>query len=216
MAVATPPSTLLSPRTTKKLQPQQTSGYPVRSPHSNTPLAKVRVDRTSFSSTKESISGGVAQSFTESKISSYGGQGSEDEEAIDDSGSDDMMSVQTAGVPLNPSGYLCPCDGVRGWKQIAVRGKLASKSFGDLMRAKSGWTWNGEGDVVEIVKKQGIRKKGNRYAAGQSPLELLPAELLGKCVFAEPSACGERYSLNSDGSGREDSKVPDCSALFTL
>jgi len=77
---------------------------------------------------------------------------------------------------------VCPCEGFRGWKGISVRGKVASRSSSDLrglgMGAGAG-TWMWESDVkmgeMEVVKVA----KGS-YLAGQSPLERLPMELLGK------------------------------------
>jgi hypothetical protein len=137
-----------------------------------------RVDRTSFSSIKESDDG-VAQSFTTTKTSSY--LRAEDEEAI----SDGLVTppMERPGLMTNPHsalhGFVCPCDGFRGWKAIGIRGKVASKSFGDLRALGNRFDW----DVKKDVGMPSVAKEEDgRYAAGQSPLEMLPMELLGESI----------------------------------
>ena len=146
-----------------------------------------RVDRTSFSSIKESQSG-IAQSFTDSKTSSYLRNQLQEEEAIDDapSGVATPKSREIGKMlmsPCNNCGSVCPCDGFRGWKGISIRGKVASKSFGDLKALGMGgrWEWDVNGDKMDLDEGlEVIRKKGRngRYPAGQSPIETLPTELL--------------------------------------
>jgi hypothetical protein len=161
------------------------------------PLTTDRVDRTSFSSIKESHNGGVAQTFTSSKTSSYlRNQVSlaEDEDAILDdvsvsSGSrtpEEIRKEPKQGMLTNPHsmlhGFVCPCDGFRGWKGISVRGRVASKSFGDLKGLGMRWNWeseNGAGDGMHLAVEPLVKVKG-RWPAGQSPLESLPMELLGE------------------------------------
>lgn len=129
-----------------------------------------RVDRTSFSSIKESPSG-IAQSFTTSKTSSY--LRPEDEEAVADG-----LVTPPSGPMTNPGsalhGFVCPCEGFRGWKAISIRGKVASKSFGDLRQLGKGFDWEVKSGGGEVRK----RVEG-RAEAGQSRLEKLPMELLG-------------------------------------
>ncbi|TVY56579.1 F-box protein, partial [Lachnellula suecica] len=137
-------------------------------------LTTDRVDRTSFSSIKESDSG-VAQSFTTSKTSSYLRAENADEEAIADG-----MVTPPVAAGLNPSplqGMVCPCDGFKGWKAITIRGKVASKSFGDLRTLRNGFDWDGVG-----VKQEKVKREKGRCEAGKSPLEALPMELLGSII----------------------------------
>lgn len=151
-------------------------------------LTSDRVDRTSFSSVKETDTG-IAQSFTDSKTSSYlrneysFGDGS-DEAVFDDGSSgggtpenerERVLGKIIPGTLTSPDsrlhGFICPADGFRGWKGISVRGRVASKSSGDL-RALGRWDW----DVVQDEKK--VAKE--TVVAGKSPIESLPVELLGK------------------------------------
>jgi hypothetical protein len=165
--------------------------------HSIPPSTPDRIDRTSFSSIKESNSGG-AQSFTDSKTSSYLRHEYSlniDEDAIDDSDSGSLTPVRNEMVGmLNPQstlhGFVCPCHGFRGWKSISVGGKIASKSFGDLAKLKMGWDWETRAEeekqkveVDEAVAENQLIVEEGRYPAGQSPFEKLPMELLGKFVF---------------------------------
>jgi hypothetical protein len=132
-----------------------------------------RVDRTSFSSIKESDSG-IAQSFTTSKTSSY--LRAENEEAVADG-----LVTPPSGPLTNPGsalhGFVCPCEGFRGWKAISIRGKIASKSFGDLRALGKGFDW----DVKE--SKVARKRVEGRSEAGKSKLEMLPMELLGTLVL---------------------------------
>lgn len=164
--------------------------------HSIPPPTSERIDRTSFSSIKESNSGG-AQSFTDSKTSSYlrneySLAGNED--AVDDSDSGSATPVQQrmgemTGM-LNPHstlhGLVCPCDGFKGWKSISVGGKIASKSFGDLTKLRMRWDWDTIAKKADKMDLDGWEEKvvakveEGRYPAGRSPFEMLPMELLGK------------------------------------
>ncbi|KAG4428422.1 hypothetical protein IFR05_016094 [Cadophora sp. M221] len=146
------------------------------------------VDRASFSSTKESHMGGIAQTFTESKTSSYlRNEYPQDEDAIiDDSSSGSrtppelLRTDSGRGMLTNPHsslhGFVCPCDGFKGWKAISVRGRIASKSSGDL-KGLARWDWDSDVQMTGLK----VKEKG-RYAAGKSPLELLPMELLGAVI----------------------------------
>ncbi|KAF7953655.1 uncharacterized protein EAE97_001054 [Botrytis byssoidea] len=173
--------------------------------HSITPPTSDRGDRTSFSSVKENTSG-VPQSFTDSKVSSYlkyevdsNENENENEIAIDDTSSGGSRTPPEAVEPemqtlwsTNPHstlhGLVCPCDGFRGWKQIAVRGKIASKSYSDLRNMKMGWGWDSDyepkanlepelkPEAPLVVEEVGVA------ISGKSPIEMLPAELLGAII----------------------------------
>jgi len=177
-----------------------------------------RVDRTSFSSIKESNSG-VAQSFTDSKTSSYLScellsPGSE-EAIFDDTSSgsrtpeEGTTGLQRLGGGLltNPQsllhGFVCACDGFRGWKGISIKGKVASKSFGDL-RALGRWDWGvrdeqsarGEGEEMGSVEMQAKKGKVDpKILPGQSPLESLPMELLGEFSIFEAGNWGKWFQV---------------------
>ncbi|KAJ2892728.1 putative F-box protein [Zalerion maritima] len=64
-------------------------------------------------------------------------------------------------------GYFYPADSFRGWKQISVRGKAASRSYGDLQVLNMSWK-----------PSTATAKKTERSAPGKSPFESLPYELL--------------------------------------
>ena len=149
--------------------------------HTVTPPVSDRQERTSFASFKEDRSA-IAQSFIDSKTSSYA-RGSE--EAIDDSVSlenDALEQTAYRAYPFNmsitnPSSilhrFICPCEGFRGWKQITVGGRAASRSFSDLRILSKGFTWDAATNNGAISKKP-------KNEAGQSMLERLPMELLSK------------------------------------
>ncbi len=155
--------------------------YPLLRKHTATPPVSDRQERTSFASFKEDRSA-IAQSFIDSKVSSYARAS---EEAIDDSASEEN-NFETEGHRASPynapmalsnpcsmlNAFVCPCEGFRGWKQITVGGRAASRSFGDLRILSKGFTW----DLP--TSKQTTGKKP-RNDAGKSFLESLPVELLG-------------------------------------
>lgn len=154
---------------------------PLLRKHTATPPVSDRQERTSFASFKEDRSS-VAQSFIDNKVSSYARAS---EEAIDDSASEEN-DFETDGhqpypfnAPMaltNPcsmlNAFICPCEGFRGWKQITVGGRAASRSFGDLRILSKGFTW-------ELPASKQTTGKKPRNEAGQSFLESLPVELLG-------------------------------------
>jgi hypothetical protein len=149
--------------------------------HSITPPTSDRQARTSFASFREDRKA-VAQSFIDSKFSSFTNAS---EETIDDSASQQGQDIERGFCSAdsfnmsitNPHSMLhnliCPCNGFRGWKQISVSGKTASKSFGDLRILSRGFTW-------DTATKTRYQTKKSRYPAGDSPFERLPMELLGK------------------------------------
>ncbi|KAH7367320.1 leucine rich repeat domain-containing protein [Plectosphaerella cucumerina] len=136
--------------------------------------------RSSFSSIREESSG-PAQTFTSSKVSSYL-QGNE--EAVLDSDEspspsppalDNMTEVQFLPPVTQPGSRLhgnwFPSDNFRGWKQINVKGKTASRSFGDLQALHMAWS-----------TPPAPKKEKNRFAHGHAPIEKLPIEILGSII----------------------------------
>lgn len=130
-----------------------------------------RASRSSFSSIRENDSD-LAQSFTSSKISSLTGS----QEAVEDLSPQrqaNMVETQFYRPVTRPDskllGYIAPADSFTGWKQINVRGKLASKSFGDLQALNFSWT-----STPKMPRKKGT------YPPGEAPIEKLPIELLSK------------------------------------
>jgi hypothetical protein len=154
---------------------------------------KERVDRTSFSSIKESNTG-IAQSFTTSKTSSYlRNEYSSIEDAIEDEDSSGSRTpeIESVGMLTNPQSilqpFVCPCNGFRGWKGINIGGRVASKSFGDL-KALNRWEWAPVKQDPNQMDIDSDRSKENktvdgRHRTGESPLESLPVELLSMYLF---------------------------------
>ncbi|KAK4188797.1 putative F-box protein [Podospora australis] len=146
-----------------------------------------RVSRSSFSSIRENESI-LPQTFSTTKISSY-----LDQEAIDDlpspspTGStssndshDGLTMIQTQFQPpvTNPHskllGYWTPADSFRGWKEIQVKGKLASKSFGDLQVLHQ--------IFKDTTKQQQPVKRNGANRPGDAPIERLPAEIITSII----------------------------------
>lgn len=138
-----------------------------------------RASRSSFSSIRENENT-LTQTFTHSKISHL----DVDEEVVDDrtpevtpgpstlNKVDTFNMVQTQFRPpvTQPNsrlrGYVAPADSFQGWKGIQVRGKLASRSFGDLTILNNVW-----GSPPKDPRSVKIRP-------GEAPIERLPAEIL--------------------------------------
>jgi hypothetical protein len=66
-------------------------------------------------------------------------------------------------------GYWTPAESFQGWKGIDVKGKLASKSFGDLQMLNSAWP-----------KQRALPRRRGTCAAGDAPFEKLPIEILSR------------------------------------
>jgi hypothetical protein len=133
------------------------------------PATPEKMGRSSFSSVRENDDG-IAQNFTSSKVSSYA-QGFE--EAVDDSSSVDMADTEFIPPLTQPfsklHGTWYPANSFKGWKQIHVRGKAKTRSFGDLQILHSMWN------------SPALPARGNdKYAPGSAPIERLPMELIGK------------------------------------
>ena len=138
--------------------------------------------RSSFSSVRENDSD-LAQAFTSTKVSSYSRPL---EEALEDdelsSPPAEMSATATQFMPpvTQPQSRLHGCwypavaaDSFKGWKQIDVKGKIASRSFGDLQSLKIVWT----PPAAPPPQRKG---SVSRDQPGQAPIEKLPIELLGK------------------------------------
>jgi hypothetical protein len=101
-----------------------------------------------------------------------------------------QLMASALGAPLtNPAStlhsFVCPCDGFRGWKEIPVRGKMASRSFSDLrVFSSKGFTWE---PAPRLKPVQPV--KPSTFPAGEAPLEKLPTELLGR-------SCPDVYWMN--------------------
>lgn len=171
-----------------KLSPTPGISDTMDQPGSSTPSDKST--RSSFSSVREIDSSDLAQNFTSSKVSSYSKLS---EEAVDDLPSPPEMTTQTQFIPpiTQPQSRLHGCwfpavaaEGFQGWKQIGVKGRQASKSYGDLQALKIVWS-----DPVVPPQK----KDPERSAPGQSAIEKLPTELLGESRVISPHNNHGRY-----------------------
>lgn len=161
--------------------------------HQHRPATPDRVSRSSFSSIREDDSA-LTQDFSRSKTTSY----LRLEDAIDDSQDIDvpvkapkgskgssqpvrqppnMIQTQFQPPVTHPQsrllGYWSPAENFQGWKQIQVKGKLASKSFGDLQVLSNVW-------MTPSKKAKGPAAKKGVNKPGEAPLERLPPEILSK------------------------------------
>lgn len=86
-----------------------------------------------------------------------------------------MIETQFQPPITNPNskllGYWTPADSFKGWKGIQVKGKLASKSFGDLQVLRQVFT-----NPPRPIKRGADRP-------GEAPIEKLPVEILSKQFF---------------------------------
>jgi hypothetical protein len=187
------PSRKMDPSTTTTTTTSSSASSTTSSlgPHRDTSPSD-KAGRSSFSSVRENDSD-LAQAFTSTKVSSYSkAAGPTGEHAVavaDDLPSPSLspslekttkMGTQTQFMPpvTNPDSRLHGCwfpavaaDSFQGWKQIGVKGRQASKSFGDLQALKIVWS-------VPPTPAKPVKRPG-RAAPGQAPIERLPLELLG-------------------------------------
>lgn len=70
-------------------------------------------------------------------------------------------------------GWLSPCEGFRGWKGISVKGRLASRSYGDL-RIFRGFEWH---TPTAATKREKVIP-----GPGHSTIERLPIEILNAII----------------------------------
>lgn len=135
------------------------------------PSASEATSRSSFSSVRENDDG-LAQTFTRSKISSY----IETPEDVFDESPTTEAPQSTFQPPLTQPnsklhGFFYPAEGFKGWKEIPIKGKTASRSCEDLH--KMHMTWDRPAPVAAKKAPSG------RYPTSTAPLELLPSEVLG-------------------------------------
>lgn len=137
--------------------------------------------RSSFSSTREDDTD-LAQAFTSSKVSSYIHQ---HDQPVQDP---PRPQLPTLGAMVQQADFFppvtrpdsrlhgnwFPADNFKGWKQINVKGRLASRSFSDLASLSLAWTSH----ALPAVKKR--RPSGNH--PGDAPIERLPLEILSDIV----------------------------------
>ncbi|KAM0474851.1 hypothetical protein ACHAPX_007372 [Trichoderma viride] len=130
--------------------------------------------RSSFSSVRENDDG-FAQTFTRSKISSY--TEAPEEVIVDESPVAELPQSAFQPPVTQPNsrlhGFWYPADGFKGWREIPLKGKLASRSCEDLHRLHMTW----ETPTPAIVEKP-----HETYPTTASPLERLPSEVLSTIV----------------------------------
>lgn len=156
------------------------------SPSPSPPLSISRprerlIDRSSFTSVKENDCG-IAQSFTDFKETP-----SHTTTTVNGVATGDVPTGTTAAtLTIQAPAFCCPCGQFKGWKEVRLKGRGLSKSYGDLRLlggdGSQGWEW-GKSPVqlVPTIPKLPEKKKiaPAPYPPGQSPLETLPAEILG-------------------------------------
>ncbi|KAK4238455.1 hypothetical protein C8A03DRAFT_15093 [Achaetomium macrosporum] len=171
--------------TADPLQPLRSPEYKAMAADEHVwPHTPDRASRSSFSSIREDEDT-LPQTFSRSKVSSYFSLDSD--EAIDDSSSRpttprsrsgrgiNMIQTQFQPPVTHPNskllGYWAPADSFKGWKGIQVKGKLASKSFGDLQILHQVFS----GPPPRPAQR-------GRYRPGDAPIERLPAEILSSII----------------------------------
>ncbi|KFG80730.1 Leucine Rich Repeat domain protein [Metarhizium anisopliae] len=132
--------------------------------------------RSSFSSVRENDDG-LAQTFTRSKVSSY----IEAPEDVFDESPISELSQPSFQAPLTQPhsklhGFWYPPDSFKGWREIPIKGKKASRSFDDLR--KLDMSWESPPASPAPVK----RHHTGSYAIGDAPLERLPSEVLASII----------------------------------
>lgn len=130
--------------------------------------------RSSFSSVRENDDG-LAQTFTRSKVSSYI---EAPEDVFDESPISEISQPEFQAPLTQPHsklhGFWYPPDSFKGWKEIPIKGKTASRSFEDLR--KLGMTWE---SPPASPAPAPTKKPCGKYNVGDAPLERLPSEVLG-------------------------------------
>ncbi|KAH8769961.1 hypothetical protein F5883DRAFT_603571 [Diaporthe sp. PMI_573] len=137
------------------------------------PSPNLANSRTSFSSIREDDTD-LAQTFTSSKVSCYSLQ--QEQAVSDDESPGTMVSQAQFFAPVTQPGSRLhgnwvPADDFKGWKQINVRGRLASRSFGDLTSLTLAWE----------PRPAPVKRRPSKVT-GESVLESLPLELLSSIV----------------------------------
>lgn len=143
--------------------------------------------RSSFSSTREDDTD-LAQAFTSSKVSSYIHQYQHQDQQDQTVEDPPRLQLPSLGAMVQQADFFPPVtrpdsrlhgnwfpgDNFKGWKQINVKGRLASRSFSDLASLSLAWTSH----ALPVVKKR--RPSGNH--PGDAPIERLPLEILSDIV----------------------------------
>ncbi|KAJ2968401.1 hypothetical protein NQ176_g9197 [Zarea fungicola] len=138
------------------------------------PSASEATSRSSFSSVRENDDG-LAQTFTRSKISSYI---ETPEDVFDESPTNELPPQPTFQPPVTQPnsklhGFFYPAEGFRGWREIPINGKVASRSYEDLHKLHMTWD-----KPAPQVKKP----SNDIYPTSAAPLERLPSEVLGAII----------------------------------
>lgn len=127
--------------------------------------------RSSFSSVRENDDG-VAQTFTRSKISSYI---EVPEDVFDESPSSEVPQFTFQAPVTQPHsklhGFVYPAEGFKGWRQIEIKGKQASRSCEDLHKLHMTWD-----TPAPLPRPQDV------YPLSAAPIERLPSEVLGAII----------------------------------
>ncbi|KAL1842314.1 hypothetical protein VTJ49DRAFT_5595 [Mycothermus thermophilus] len=188
---------LLKPRPREadhlRSRPLQVPDYkgPIEADDKSMPATPDRVSRSSFSSIREHDNA-QPQTFSHTKVSSYhlAGDYSSDEAVVDDSDHDadhveiatkssgrhahKMIEARFQPPVTNPGsrllGYWTPADSFQGWKGIQVKGKFASKSFGDLQI------------LHHVFSSPSRPPKRGQNRPGEAPIERLPTEILTSII----------------------------------
>lgn len=136
--------------------------------------------RSSFSSVRENDDG-LAQTFTRSKISSYT---NEADPVFDESPSVEISQPAFLAPLTQPNsklhGFWAPAPTFKGWREIPLKGKKASRSYENLRNLDMEWS------PPQTPKPE---KTKATFATGQSPFECLPGEVLGTL---DPTLCANR------------------------
>ncbi|KAG9257439.1 leucine rich repeat domain protein [Emericellopsis atlantica] len=135
--------------------------------------------RSSFSSVRENDDG-LAQTFTRSKISSYT---NETEEVFDESPSSESGQPFFQPPLTNPhsqlNGFWAPAPTFRGWREIPLKGKKASRSLENLRSLVMSWSPPSTPSNEPEAKKKTAR---TTYEPGRAPIETLPSEVLDNII----------------------------------
>lgn len=138
--------------------------------------------RSSFSSVRENDDG-LAQTFTRSKVSSYI---EAPEDVFDESPVSEIAQLSFQAPLTQPHsklhGFWYPPDSFKGWKEIPIKGKAASRSHEDLRKLAMTW-------VSPPASPPMVKKPASAHGIGNSPLERLPSEVLGKSISALSQPC---------------------------
>lgn len=142
------------------------------------PAAKNANNRSSFSSIREADTS-LTQAFTTSKVSAYAHP---QEQAVDDIlESQPFLGTMVQQADFFPPvtrpdsrlhGHWYPSNHFKGWKQINVKGRHASRSYSDLTSLCLAW------DAAAPV----LRRRPSGNYPGDAPIERLPLEIQSNII----------------------------------